>query len=887
MNYSVTEVSAVGQGNTSWEVIPESSEQNTPKIGLEKAVLNPRYTPRFFPRPCEGKVKIAKYDSRTGARLAGAQFTIYDRYNRVVQAITTDYNGVAQTTLPLGYYAIAETRAPAGYQLETTRRKINLCYSGQIICLSKCNVPIPVQKGCIQIIKKDESGKVLAGAVFDVYDSANRFMGTVTTNVNGIASLGNIPYGTYKIIEKKAPTGYALDSTPRYVTLSASSLNRTACITIFNKKAVGTLGICKKDEQGVKLAGAEFNVYDSADKLVKTVTTDSNGLVLLSNLPYGTYKVIETKAPVGYVLDSTPKYVTVSKDNPNGTVILTVINKKATGYLWILKKDEQGVKLSGAEFKIYDSANKLVKTVTTDSNGLIVIADLPYGTYKVVETKAPAGYILDSTPKYVTISKDNLNVVLTVTNKKAVGTLEITKKDEAGTLLSGAEFDVYDSTDKLVKTVTTDVNGVASLADLPYGTYKVVETKAPAGYILDSTPKYVTVSKDDPNGKVVLTVVNKKAVGTLEITKKDESGTLLSGAEFDVYDSTDKLVKTVTTDVNGVASLADLPYGTYKVVETKAPAGYILDSTPKYVTVSKDDPNGKVVLTVVNKKAVGTLEITKKDESGTLLSGAEFDVYDSKDKLVKTVTTDGNGMASLADLPYGTYKVVETKAPAGYILDSTPKYVTISKDDPNGVALLEIINKKNPAGTLKIIKYANDRIGDPTTIRLSGAEFEVVDSKGAVYNVVTDSNGEVLLTDLPVGTVTVTETKAPIDYKISFTPIQTTAIVANETKELVYYNDPIWEGRVLVLVSSSDSKLKTEGIEYEITGDNGEIYLVRTDELGQISMNLPVGEYNIAPVKKTYSKENYLAEQDILNLPRETVFEIEYKKLTVVKLLKM
>ncbi|MBP2100577.1 putative surface anchored protein [Enterococcus rivorum] len=290
---------------------------------------------------------------------------------------------------------------------------------------------------------------------------------------------------------------------------------------------------------------------------------------------------------------------------------------------------------------------------------------------------------------------------------------------------------------------------------------------------------------------------------------------------------------------------------------------------------------------MVNKKAVGTLEITKKDESGTLLSGAEFDVYDSKDKLVKTVTTDGNGMASLADLPYGTYKVVETKAPAGYILDSTPKYVTISKDDPNGVALLEIINKKNPAGTLKIIKYANDRIGDPTTIRLSGAEFEVVDSKGAVYNVVTDSNGEVLLTDLPVGTVTVTETKAPIDYKISFTPIQTTAIVANETKELVYYNDPIWEGRVLVLVSSSDSKLKTEGIEYEITGDNGEIYLVRTDELGQISMNLPVGEYNIAPVKKTYSKENYLAEQDILNLPRETVFEIEYKKLTVVKLLKM
>ncbi|WP_207695704.1 hypothetical protein DOK67_0001598 [Enterococcus sp. DIV0212c] len=977
---------AEATGNNSWSVLSESEARaqnlgNQPLLETERTVLE-KPTPRTFCFVKRGAVQVVKYDKNTNARLAGAQFTIYDRWGCIVQVIESNYNGVAYTnTLPLGYYSIKETKAPAGYKLESSVRTFNLLKNGQLVCFTKCNEPLPIQKGSLKIVKTGEDNQVLAGASFDVFNANNQFVGRIATNVNGVAYLGNLPYGTYKLIEIKAPADYQLDSTPKYVTVSSSSPEGTATIYITNKKAVGSLQIIKKDEQGKLLAGANFNVYNSKNQVVGTIVTNTNGVATLNNLPYGEYTVLETIAPEGYEKDPTLHDVTISKDNANGVAKITVVNKKkvTTGTLQIIKIDEQGRLLSGAEFQIFNSKNVLIKTVVTGSNGVAALDNLPFDTYTVSESKAPEGYEPDGTLRSVTVSKDDPEGVVSiiVVNKKAktTGNLEVIKKDEAGVLLAGAEFDVKDAKDKLVGKITTDANGVGKLKDLPFGTYKVIETKAPAGYELNVTPKEVTVSKGDPNGVVSITITNKKEIttGNLEVIKKDEAGALLAGAEFDVKDAKDKLVGKITTDANGVGKLKDLPFGTYKVIETKAPAGYELDVTPKEVTVSKGDPNGVVSITITNKKEIttGNLEVIKKDEAGVLLADAEFEVYDASDKLVDKITTDANGVAGLKDLPFGTYKLIETKAPTGYELDATPKFIKISKDDPNGTSSIDVINKKevlpttgtlkiikyvkdsNPIvylpgavfgvydsetelmgsyttdqngeiilndlaegkyyvveieappgyeedttfyeidveagkvaeirhanvkkdnlGGLKIVKYAKTKEGFETDTVLPNTEFEVTDSTGKVHKGVTDVNGELFFPNLPSGKSTIKETKAPDGYELDSTE-QTAEITVGEIVDKKFYNTAKQEqGRMLVYVSSNNTKQDLKGLEYIITSANGVRFdtIAVTNAFGQISLNLPPGEYEIAPFVQGYSASE------------PTKFKIQAKKFTIVKL---
>ncbi|WP_348921923.1 SpaA isopeptide-forming pilin-related protein [Enterococcus rotai] len=886
------------QGNASWSTGSSVNSQmgtaftNDYMSNVQNNLLTPSSaTSRFFAPVSCGGIQVIKYDERTNARLSGAQFTIYDRWGRAIQVIQTNYNGIAETrSLPLGYYSIKETKAPTGYQLETSALSFSILRAGQFICITKCNKPLPTQTGSLKVNKVGENNQALAGAIFDVYNANNQYVGRIATNANGVATLGNLPYGTYKLIEVQAPNGYELDTTPKYVTISASSPGGVASITISNKKVVkiGSIKVNKIGENNQALAGAVFDVYNANNQYVGRITTNANGVATLGNLPYGTYKLIEVQAPTGYELDATPKYVTISASSPGGVASITISNKKVvkTGTIEVIKKDESGKLLAGAKFYVLNSKNVYVGQITTDANGVATLTNLPYDTYVLLEYEAPEGYELDQTLKYVTLSENSPNgkASITVVNKKKIttGALEVVKKDEAGKLLAGAEFEVRDANDKVVGTITTDANGIATLKDLPYGTYKIIETKAPEGYELDATPKTITISKDDPNGVISITIENKKAktTGALEVVKKDEAGTLLAGAEFDVYNEKDELVGKITTDANGIGQLDDLPYGTYKLIETKAPEGFELDATPKTVTISKDDPNGKVSVDVINKKielpVTGSLKITKyvKDSDPTVyLEGAVFEIYDNNNQLIGTHTTDVNGEILLNDLEPGKYYVIEVEAPPGYEQDSTFYEVTVESGKIAEVRHANI--KKENLGGLKITKYAKDEFGFETDIVLPNAEFEVKDSAGTIHKGTTDTQGELFFPDLPVGEVTVTETKAPDGYEIDVAT-QNTKIVAETITEVTFYNQPKEElGRALVYLSSNDAKQTLHGLEYSITCTKGAAFetTVVTNKFGQISTYLPPGEYEIEPVVKGYSTAS-----------KATSFKIEANKFTIIRL---
>ncbi|MGX7202544.1 hypothetical protein BCR22_12715 [Enterococcus plantarum] len=887
------------QNNSTWSTasfINEQSENNLSNNNIseiQRNLLAPTsVTPRFFSPVSCGGIQVIKYDARTNARLAGAQFTIYDRWNRAIQVIQTNYNGIAETrSLPLGNYSIRESKAPAGYQLETSSMRFSLIRAGQIICLKKSNKQLPIQKGSIKVIKTNENNQVLAGAIFNVYNASNQIVGRITTNANGVASLGNLPYGTYKLIELQAPVGYELDTTPKYVTLSALSPGGVASISILNKKVVktGAIEVIKKDEAGKVLAGAKFFVINSSNKVVGQITTNANGVATITNLPYGTYMLSEYEAPAGYELDQTLRQVTLSEKSPNGKASITVVNKKkiTTGTIEVIKKNEAGKVLAGAKFFVVNSNNKVVEMITTNANGIATSTNLPYGTYTLIEFEAPAGYELDQTLRPVILSEKSPNgkASITVVNKKKIttGALEVIKTDENGKRLAGAEFEVRDATNKVVGKITTDANGTAILSDLPFGTYQLVETKAPSGYELDMTPKTIVVSKDDPNGVIGITVKNKqeKTTGSLEIVKKDEAGTVLEGAEFEVYNSANELVGKISTDANGIGQLTDLPYGTYKLIETKAPEGYELDTTEKFITLAKTDPNGKASIDVINKKIelpkLGALKITKyvKDSNPTIyLSGAVFEVYDNDTQLIGTYTTDTNGEILLNDLEPGKYYVVEVEAPPGYEEDSTFYEVTV--ESGTVVEIRHANSKKENLGGLKITKFAKDEDGFETDTVLPNAEFEVTDSAGNVHRGVTDTQGELFFPDLPVGKVTITETKAPDGYEIDGA-VQNKEIVVQEIAEATFYNKPKQQqGRALVYLSSNDAKQSLKGLEYSITCIKGAAFetSVISNAFGQMSIYLPPGEYEIMPVIKNFSTK-----------PETTRFKIEANKFTMIKLL--
>ncbi|MFK4637167.1 SpaA isopeptide-forming pilin-related protein [Paenarthrobacter histidinolovorans] len=668
--------------------------------------------------PVTGGISVKKVDSvNTSTVLSGAVFDVRNSAGTSVGTITTDATGKGSLAgLLYGDYTLVETTAPAGYTLDSTPHQVTVNDTSAATDLQITNTLTPPVTGGISVKKVDSvnTSTVLSGAVFDVRNSAGTSVGTITTDATGKGSLAGLPYGDYTLVETTAPAGYTLDSTPHQVTVNDTSAATDLQITnTLTPPVTGGISVKKVDSVNTStvLSGAVFDVRNSAGTSVGTITTDATGKGSLAGLPYGDYTLVETTAPAGYTLDSTPHQVTVNDTSAATDLQITnTLTPPVTGGISVKKVDSVNTStvLSGAVFDVRNSAGTSVGTITTDATGKGSLAGLPYGDYTLVETTAPAGYTLDSTPHQVTVNDTSAATDLQITNTltpPVTGGISVKKVDSVNTstVLSGAVFDVRNSAGTSVGTITTDATGKGSLAGLPYGDYTLVETTAPAGYTLDSTPHQVTVN--DTSAATDLQITNTltpPVTGGISVKKVDSvnTSTVLSGAVFDVRNSAGTSVGTITTDATGKGSLAGLPYGDYTLVETTAPAGYTLDSTPHQVTVN--DTSAATDLQITNTltpPVTGGISVKKVDSvnTSTVLSGAVFDVRNSAGTSVGTITTDATGKGSLAGLPYGDYTLVETTAPAGYTLDSTPHQVTVT--DTSAATDLQITNTLTPPVT--------------------------------------------------------------------------------------------------------------------------------------------------------------------------------------------
>ena len=243
-------------------------------------------------------------DDKTEKLLPGGAIAIVDADGKEVQTGMIGEKGeLAFRYMKPGKYTLKQTKIPAGYVLQTKEYPFEITAEGKVTGDTKLvNVPT-----LVVISKLDPDKKAVADATYEVYNAENKKVFDGKTDKEGKLTVKYLPAGKYTYKETKAPSGYALNPT-----VYAFEIDEKGVVagTLIVTDPFANIVIKKVDAKTNKLlAGAQFGLYDSTDKLLTTLTTDNNGLVQFTKLSWGKYSVKELKAPSGYAVNG--KLVTV------------------------------------------------------------------------------------------------------------------------------------------------------------------------------------------------------------------------------------------------------------------------------------------------------------------------------------------------------------------------------------------------------------------------------------------------------------------------------------------------------------------------------------------------------------------------------------------------
>lgn len=493
---------------------------------------------------------------------------------------------------------------------------------------------------------------------------------------------------------------------------------------------LGGMKLVKTSEDGI-VAGINFTVT-GANGFSKTVTTNANGEIDISDLVPGTYTITEEN--IDRYVPNQSQTITVSSNKTSSVSFYNILKKFR---VTVTKQDyEKGhaqgdAKLGGAVYGLY-KGDELVAQYTTDSNGSFTTDYYVCGTDWTIKEISPSeGYLLNDTvykvgadPKDYTVEYNNAPD-MTVMEQVIKGKISIIKHTDNGdtqieTPEKGAEFQIYlKSSGSFVNadkderdTIVCDEDGFASTKLLPYGVYTVHQTKGWDGRE-KITDFDVFINTDGKTYKFLIN--NKNFESYLKVVKLDkETGKRIpyEGAAFEIYDSNNHRITmqytypqvtsihTFYTNKEGYLITPEkLPYGDYTLKEVQAPYGYVLDDTPIPFSITQENSSTDTGVTVVKVKAKdmaqkGIINITKTGEtfssveenngiytpkySISNLKGAIFEIYAAED----ITTLDGT-------VRYEQGTLVDTittdddgvaKSKELYL----GKYTVIEKTAPNG-----------------------------------------------------------------------------------------------------------------------------------------------------------------------------------------------------------
>ena len=839
---------------------------------------------------------VYKKDADTGDPIPNTVFLVKAADGHSVDEIKTDSTGkaVLSNLLP-GVYEISEKSVPAPWLMDAPPQLVTL-YANREHSVYFENHKKPV----LTINKVDSvTGSPIQGAKFQVWYGSNNTstgelnsLGVFFSDANGQIVIDNLRDGWYKVTELEPAAGFTIKQPATQEFYIKGGESKTV---VFENTPLNGIVVEKYDSvTGEALPGCTFQLKylggtsGTGGTAIGTKVTGKNGTAIWTGLKPGTYVLEEVDPADGYSIIQSSETIFLA-DSGEQSVVTVRFTNAPDGTLLIRKvcSVNPSVTLQDAEFKVAYADGSVVGDSNgiyrTDENGEIRISGLKPGKSVVVtETRAPAGFIIDTQSQTIQI-QEGKTVSLTFKNQPRGGII-IQKRDSiTGQPLPGAEFRITTAAgcevglDGVIGTstltqnglFTTDSNGEIRISNLAPGAYVLTEVKAPAGYVMDAPSTNVVIGA---NGDTQTVIVTNTPKGGLIIEKYDSvTKQPLSGAQFKIMNANGELTPDnegltssnglYTTDAGGQIVLSKLLPDTYVVSEVKAPDNYQADPTPQTVVVNAgdtqtlrfyDDP--LCTLTILKRDAV-----TQKP-----LKGAEFTVKDSEGRNIGRYTTGTDGTVTVSGLtPNGTYVVSETKAPTGYIKDETPKNIVVRSGVANSLTFDD-----EPATTLIIRKFIEGTENEP----LSGVAFKVVDGNGGAIGpddgiYYTDKAGEIVLEGLEPGTtVKVREIKTVEGYVLDGTP-QDILIKAGEAQQLTFWNKRA--GTLVIQKKDSVTGALIPGAQFQLTyanggyvdNDNGHLSsngLYTTDDKGEIRIS---GITGTVVVKETKPAPGYVIDQ--------------------------
>lgn len=989
------------------------------------------------------KITLTKIDNETGktvsqgdAKLSGAIYGIYARNDIVhpdgttgvmykagtlVTTIETDNDAKATAeNLYLGNYYLKEIKVPIGYLPDEEEYDLVCNYEGDLISeITRSTVSREqVYKQPFQLIKVayscgDTEGELLSGAGFTAYlksdlvindDGSYDFEAsnpivigdngekTLFTDDNGYVVTTAIPYGTYVVVESVTPHNYKTIK-PFEVTVSENLPDKPQMWRVFmDKEFDAKLRIYKKDadtQKNVLLPNASFKIYNcDTDSYVTQVTTypsvvvhdtfitdDDGDLILPEALKVGNYRIEEVAAPDGYVINTKPVYVKVDTDTfyevdeAVGAAIINVevIEQPVTGKLTVKKTGEVLVdykndefiyetkELAGAVFEVYaatdivtadnqkdESGNRtlyykkdeLVATITTGQDGTTTLDKLPLGTYRIVEAKAPTGYVLNGTEQTVTFeyADDKTPVVFATAdfnNDRQKNIFRIIKKDiESDNPLANAEFTLYAGEDimnyagdvivqagtELEKSVSDNNGMVIFNKDYPFAIYNAEETKQPDGYISNNELITFTAAYKDQTIPVVEYEAEMLNTPTIvEISKTDiVTGEEIPGATLTILNEDGNVVDSWISIAGESHIIKGLTVGeTYTLREEMAPYGYLKAEDVEFmvtdtadiqkVTMKDDVPTGTIiihkigeVLTGVKELSCGNIEFQYEKQT---LSGVSFDIYAyediirpdgsgeillAKDELVGTITTNEEGIAIIDFLPVGKYYVVEKNTIDGFVLDDSPAVIDISYADQNTNVVYCDKTIENMRQKVKVaVKKTDSKNNEPLASAIFGiySSTDISDADGIllvkagelIESEKSDENGLVtFMSDLPLGCYYVMEISAPAGYVKSDEVIEVDALKLSNDISAFELEAEVTNDRITIEFTKTDitGNHEIEGARLSIIDEFGNtVHSWTSAKETHIIEMLPAGKYILREESAPYG---YMIAEDVVFEVAET-----------------
>ena len=788
-------------------------------------------------------IHLVKVDSVTMKSLPNVRFEFKLVGGSYRQEFTTDINGeIDLSKLTPGAYEVRELEAPDGYLIDDAVRvvQVNPDENANFVFT---NTPKP----SLRLIKTSSDGTRLGGVHFRIakIEDGTHYLDRITDD-NGEINISNLEPGVYSVKETATVADHILDLQEYHVELFAG---QTSTITIENQKRPNLIVYKKDADTGDPIPGTIFTVRAADGHSVDEIKTDSEGKATLDNLLPGVYEISEKSVPAPWLMDADPQLVTLYP-NRDHTVYFQN-HKKPT--LTVNKVDSiTGSPIKGAKFEVWYGSNNTTTgelnslgTFYSDANGQFFVDLLRDGWYKVTELEPAAGYTIKQPATQEFYIKGGESKVITFENvpKNAI---VVEKYDSVtGAALPGCTFQLRylggtsGTGGTVIGTKVTGKNGTAMWTGLNPGAYVLEEVDAADGYNIIQSSETIMLADSGEQSVVTVRFTNAPD-GQLLIRKvcSVNPSVTLQNAEFKVLYADGTVVGdsngVYRTDENGEILITGLTPGKSVVVtETRAPAGFILDTQSQTVQIKE----GRTVSLTFKNQPKGAIIIQKRDSAtGQPLSGAEFRVTTAAgcevglDGVIGTssltqngiFTTDAQGEIKITNLAPGAYVLNEIKAPNGYVIDTPSTNVVIG----SGGDTQTVIVKNSRAGTLLIEK--KDSL---TNKPLKGVTFKVTTAAGefvpdesgrissnGLYN--TDANGQITISGV-VGTLVVTEVKTLPGYVIDeASRSQTVVVYPNDTQKLTFYNTP---GTTLVIqkfIAGTDNE-PLKGVKFLVTDDNG------------------------------------------------------------------